>query len=63
MGDPDQVVAIGLLTERDLSVLGEGFHRAYPISRTDAFNELLREIDRAEQARTGGRRPDGYRLF
>lgn len=49
MSDPDRIVAVGLLTNRDLMVLGEGFARAYPISDTHDFSELLRSIDRAEQ--------------
>ena len=51
MGDPDKIVAVGLLTRADLSVLGEGFSRAYPIRDGDNFRDLLRAIDRAELAR------------
>lgn len=50
--DPDPVVAIGLLTARDLDLLGAGFRRAYPIEDTPCFEELLRAIDEAEGKRS-----------
>lgn len=49
--DPEPVVAIGLLTARDLDLLGAGFRRAYPIENTPCFEELLRAIDDAEDRR------------
>jgi hypothetical protein len=30
----DHFVAVGLLTRRDLDVLGSGFRRAYPLDQT-----------------------------
>lgn len=57
--DPDPVVAIGLLTARDLDLLGAGFRRAYPIEDAPCFEELLRAIDEAEGKRgKKGRLPD-----
>jgi len=44
-----RVVAVGLLTERDLSVLGQGFKRAYRLDDNHDFHDLLARIDLAEQ--------------
>jgi hypothetical protein len=49
MRDRDDIVAIGLLTEQDLSLLGSGFRRAFRIDDTPCFDELLAAIDEAEQ--------------
>jgi hypothetical protein len=43
-------VAIGLLTEHDLALLGEGFNRAWPIDETPCFEELIKAIDEADRA-------------
>lgn len=45
----DRIVAIGLLTERDLNLLGPTFERAWPIEEAPAFGELLRAIDEADK--------------
>lgn len=47
MCDRGKVVAVGLLTQRDLDLLGDGFRRAYPLNDAPAFEELLRAIDEA----------------
>jgi hypothetical protein len=47
----DRFVAVGLLTRRDLDVLGSGFRRAFPLNDTTDFTSLLIEIDQAEQNR------------
>lgn len=47
-----KVVAVGLLTEFDLSVLGQGFKRAYRIEDGQDFKDLLRAIDDAERRLT-----------
>lgn len=44
-----RVVAVGLLTEHDLSVLGQGFKRAYRLDDGHDFQDLLARIDRAER--------------
>jgi hypothetical protein len=44
-----RIVAIGLLTQRDLSLLGPTFDRAWPVEETPSFDELLRAIDDAER--------------
>jgi hypothetical protein len=47
----DPVIAVGFLTERDLTVLGQGFRRAYRLQDDDQFHELLLAIDKADRAR------------
>ena len=42
----DRVVAVGLLTQRDIDVLGTGFRRLFPIEESNGFDDLLRELDR-----------------
>lgn len=53
-GDPhlsqQRIVAIGLLTEHDLALLGEGFNRAWPIDETPCFEDLIKAIDEADRA-------------
>lgn len=49
MNDRDRIVAVGLLTESDLSVLGQGFRRLYRLDDDQGFQHLLEAIDRAEQ--------------
>ena len=45
---PERIVAIGLLTRRDLDVLGPAFDRIWPIEDAPHFAELLRAIDDAD---------------
>jgi hypothetical protein len=45
----DQVVAVGLLTEQDLTVLGQGFGRAYRLDCSHHFHDLLAAIDLADR--------------
>jgi hypothetical protein len=49
-------VAVGLLTQRDLDVLGSGFRRAFPLQPTTDFTSLLKRIDEADRRRSPGRR-------
>ena len=51
----DRIVAVGLLTKRDLRLLGPTFDRAWPVEEAPAFNELLRAIDEADGRRHGTR--------
>ena len=44
----ERIVAVGLLTKRDLNMLGPTFDRAWPVEEAPAFNELLRAIDEAD---------------
>jgi len=45
----ERVIAVGLLTQRDLDLLGTGFDRVFPIDETPCFGELLRAIDEADR--------------
>ena len=46
----ERIVAVGLLTQRDLNVLGPTFERAWPIEEAPStFEALLLEIDQAER--------------
>ena len=47
----DRIVAVGLLTEADLGVLGQGFRRAYRLEDGHEFHDLLAAIDRADRNR------------
>jgi hypothetical protein len=49
----EHFVAVGLLTQRDLDVLGSGFRRAFPLNDTADFAPLLRQIDEASLRRNG----------
>lgn len=45
----ERIVAVGLLTSRDLTLLGPAFERAWPVEEVPAFDELLRAIDKADR--------------
>ncbi len=47
MGDRDKIVAIGLLSQRDLDMLGAGFRHVFPVDDMPRFEDLLEAIDRA----------------
>ena len=46
---PERIIAVGLLTRRDLEVLGPTFDRIWPVEDAPHFNELLRAIDQADR--------------
>ena len=48
--DQDRVLAIGLLTRRDLDLLGPTFDRLWPVDEAPAFTELIRAIDEVDRA-------------
>lgn len=50
MPDQDRVVAIGLLTQRDVFALGHDLSRVYPINEMPCFGALLGKIDDADRA-------------
>jgi hypothetical protein len=54
------IVAVGLLTNQDLELLGNTYKRLWPIENAPAFTELLRAIDDAdaELARNNRKLPD-----
>ena len=45
----DRIVAVGLLTRRDLEALGPTFDRIWPVEEAPHFTELLRAIDEADR--------------
>ena len=44
----DKIIAVGLLTQRDLDALGSDFRRVYPVDDVQCFDGLLRAIDEAD---------------
>jgi hypothetical protein len=46
----DRIVALALVTQPELELLGPSFCRAYPIDETPCFGELLQAIDEADRA-------------
>jgi hypothetical protein len=46
----DRVLAIGLLTRRDLDLLGPTFDRLWPVDEAPAFRDLIAAIDEADRA-------------
>jgi hypothetical protein len=55
------IVAVGLLTRRDLSLLGPTFDRVWPVEDAPSFNELLKAIDEADVKLQCERRPEAAR--
>jgi hypothetical protein len=45
----DRIIAVGLLTKHDLTLLGPSFDRSWPVEDTPCFGELLRAIDEADR--------------
>jgi hypothetical protein len=45
---PDRIVAVGLLTQRDVNLLGPTFERLWPVEDAPDFEELLEAIDEAD---------------
>jgi hypothetical protein len=45
----ERIIAVGLLTERDLSLLGPTFDRVWPVEEAPNFDELVRAIDEADR--------------
>jgi hypothetical protein len=45
----ERIVAVGLLTDDDLSRLGEAFTRLWPVEDCSGFDELLAAIDEAQE--------------
>ena len=44
-----RIVAVGLLTQHDLDVLGRDFDRLWPVDDAPCFGGLLRAIDEADR--------------
>jgi hypothetical protein len=53
----DNFVAVGLLTRRDLDVLGSGFRRAFPLDENTDFTALLKLLDDVDHGRRDQSRP------
>lgn len=45
----ERIVAVGLLTQEELKLLGPAFDRAWPIEGTPRFTGLLEAIDEADR--------------
>jgi len=45
----ERIVAVGLLTRRDLKLLGPTFDRIWPVEDAPSFDRLLRAIDEADR--------------
>jgi hypothetical protein len=45
----ERIVAVGLLTRRELNLLGPTFDRVWPVEEAPAFDELLRAVDQADR--------------
>ena len=46
----ERIVAVALVTEAELQLLGEGFNRAFPVDDAPCFGGLLQAIDEADRA-------------
>lgn len=44
----EKIVSVGLLTQRDLDVLGSSFTRHFPVPRDDTFADLIRRLDQVD---------------
>lgn len=52
-----RIVAVGLLTEEDVALLGKGFKRLFPVSNDAAFDDLLAKLDSVNPvAQSAGRK-------
>lgn len=47
--DSDRIIAVGLLTQRELNLLGPTFERLWPVEEAPSFDDLLRKIDEADR--------------
>ena len=45
----ERIIAIGLLTQREIDLLGYGFSRLWPVDETPCFTELVKAIDEADR--------------
>jgi len=45
----ERIVAVGLLTQREVELLGHGFSRLWPVDDTPCFQDLLQAIDDADR--------------
>ena len=45
----ERIIAVGLLTESDLTLLGPTFTRLWSVEETPCFSQLLQAIDEADR--------------
>ena len=45
----ERIVAVGLLTQREVELLGHGFSRLSPVDETPCFTDLIQAIDDADR--------------
>jgi hypothetical protein len=45
----ERIVAVGLLTKKDVQLLGPTFDRLWPIEDAPCFSDLLQAIDEADR--------------
>jgi len=45
----ERIVAVGLLTQREVELLGHGFSRLWPVDNTPCFEDLIQAIDDADR--------------
>ena len=45
----ERIVAVGLLTQREVELLGHGFSRLWPVDETPCFTDLVNAIDEADE--------------
>jgi hypothetical protein len=45
----ERIVAVGLLTQREVDLLGHGFSRLWPVDKTPCFTDLIEAIDEADE--------------
>ena len=45
----ERIVAVGLLTQREVELLGHGFSRLWPVDKTPCFTDLIKAIDEADE--------------
>jgi len=45
MDGRDDIVAVGLLSARDLERLGSSFTRVYPVENADSFADVLAKLE------------------
>ena len=47
--DEERIIAVGLLTRRELDALGPMFRRVWPVTEAPCFSGLLQAIDEADR--------------
>jgi hypothetical protein len=47
LSDDEPFVAVGLLTETNIRMLGTSLRQVFPIPRDDKFDDLVKALDRS----------------